>query len=208
MIESHQLIIDCGLNNSSICQLNKDSLEGIKLSAYTAPAQYNYYLLFNNHFKQNCQINSQAQLKEQKKSNPLSAINLKIFYQNLQLFNDNLSSFFSKEIDFLSLEAQSSKLYRLEFYLAELNEDFEVNFDLNFYLDCQKKQPEEEKNEPNVLALQDSVFQETLIEPKIEVKENLSQEKTLLITILIAFFLFFLIIVLFWRLKIKNSKKY
>lgn len=207
MFKTHQLILDCGLNSESNCQLNQNSLEQIKIKTHSSPAQYNYYLLINNHLKENCRVVLQPQVRNQEHVTLWSKINLKIFYQKLQLFNNDLSNCFSKKIDFLTLEAKSSKLYRLEFHLAEFSEEFEINFDLNFVLNCQEKSLENQENKSEVLAEQSQNFQESTIEPLIKVQDNLFQEKNQPLFILITFLLVLLIICLFWILKFKKSKK-
>jgi hypothetical protein len=206
MLFAHQLVIDCGLSDDFNCQLNQDSLEQIKVRTHSTPAQYNYYLLINNHLQESCRVVLQPQVINQKYVALWSKIYLKIFYQKLQLFNDNLSNFFSKKIDALTLEAKSSKLYRLEFHLAEFSEEFEIIFDLNFLLNCQEKSLKNQKNKPEVLATQSQNFQESTIEPLIGVQDNLFQEKSQLLFILITFLLILLIICLFWILKIKKFK--
>ena len=208
MLFTHKLVIDCGLSGDFNCQLNQDSLEQIKVRTHSTPAQYNYYLLINNHLQESCRVVLQPQIRNQEHVALWSKIYLKIFYQKLQLFNNDLSNFFSKKIDFLTLEAKSSKLYRLEFYLAELSEEFEINFDLNFIFNCQEKNLKNQKNKSEVLAAQSQNFQESTIEPLIGVQDNLFQEKNQLLFILITFLLVLLITCLFWILKIKKFKKY
>jgi hypothetical protein len=203
----HQIVLDCGLNKDFTCQLNKDSLGKISINTQLVPAQYNYYLFISNHLGQTCQVTLDAETVGQKDTALWSQIDLKIYYQNFQLFSGDLLNFFSQKLDFLTLEAMSSKLYRLEFYLAGFDEDYQINFDLNFILNCQEKDSELLENKPEVLAMQSEDSQETLANPSIETKDNFHQQTTQLLFFLLSFLLIALIICLFWILKIKRSKK-
>jgi hypothetical protein len=207
MKPGHQFIIDCGVNNNLSCQLNDKSLDKISIKAHAAPARYKYYFLINNHFQQNCQVNLRAFSKNQEKDALWSEINLKIFYQNTQLFADNLLSFFSKEIDLLFLERNASKLYRFELDLAEFSDNFEIIFDLNFFLNCYEKQPENLENKVEVLAAKTEFVSEIANQPSEKLKGSFFQEYSLLIIFLISFILSCLIVFLFWRLRIEKSKQ-
>jgi hypothetical protein len=207
MSERHQIIIDCGLAGDSTCQLNEAASQRIDLKVQQFPAQYNYYLLFNNHFNQDCQLCLQAQANKKINTNSLSDSLVRIYFQEQILFEGNFVDFLAKKIDLLNLNAWGSRLYRFEFYLTKNQEDFQINFDLDFHLSCSEE--ELKQLEKKAVLGSQTEFREILPDQIIE-KDNavIRQQRAFLIFALLFFILLLVLIFLLFRKKFKKVKKY
>lgn len=205
MSNAHQLIIDCGMNGDYVCQLNDAGLSAIKLHTQQSFTQYKYYLLFNNHLKQNCQLNLNAETIGEYDSIFWSKIYLKIHYQDQKIFAGNLHDFFSNEINFSVLAKESSKLYILDFYFADLIEEFSIDYLLNFYLNCQNQLAVDEFSSEQVLGLKNEPLS---IQPKqtAVTAEIISHKSNILLLACLGLFLVFLFIILrFYKAKFKKA---
>jgi len=139
MLAKHQIVIDCGIAGDFHCQLRESTAPSINIQAQQSFTQYNYYLLLNNYLTESCQLFLQAQNSGKDKLLVGDNIFLKIFYQDQQLFDGTFADFLAERIDLLNIGGQSSKLYKLELNLGKLQEDFSLNFDLNFTLACHEQ---------------------------------------------------------------------
>jgi len=205
----HQLSINCGLKGDFTCELQEQSLPAIIIQAQQVPAQYNYYLLINNLLQKSCQLSLKAQIDQETEQIPWSNTFVKLFYQNQQLFDGSLAEFFKQKISLLNLAAHSSKLYRLEFYLTELGNEFNLDFSLNFLFNCQTKSIGETV-EQEILGVQIEQQDFQALEPikSIAIDESLLiKQRLFLITALFIFLLCLGLIFCFYRSKFSKNKK-
>lgn len=208
MSSGHQIIINCGLNAVDECQLAEESLPRINIKTQQTPAQYNYYLLIHNYFKDNCQLSLEASPEQELKEQLWLKIFVKIFQQNQLLFDDNLQVFFQEKINLLTIAGDSFKLYRLEFYLAEVVEEFQTNFFLNFKLNCQQTETSHHQNE-EVLGLQSEEGDPQALPAQAAVAPVVAKHRVFVI-ICLSIFIFFLILIFFIYRSIfpkSNNKK-
>ncbi len=206
MSARHQLIIDCGLTADNSCQLRDGLAKNINIQVQQAFSQYHYYLLVVNHLTNNCQLSVQAQTNQQSHLDDYSAVLMKIFYQNQQLFAANFTEFLSGKVELLNLPAQSSKLYRLEFYVNELAQDFQLNFDLNFLVNCQDQEVKQEQTS-EVLGAQTPFRDITPMSTKVDPAESVRDQRNFLLSVLVIFLLLLFLILVFYR-RIFKKKKY
>ncbi len=206
MPSGHQIIINCGLNAADQCQLAEESLPGINIKTQQIPAQYNYYLLIHNYLKDSCQLSLEASPKQEVGEQPWSKIFVKIFQQNQLLFDDNLQVFFQEKINLLTIAGDSFKLYRLEFYLAEVAEEFQTNFLLNFKLNCQQTETSQPQNQ-EVLGLQSEEGDPQVLPAQATVAPVVSEPKTFVIICLMIFIFFLILIFFIYRSIFSKSKK-
>ena len=207
MSPGHQLIIDCGLTGDNSCQLRDGLAKNINIQVQQAFSQYHYYLLIVNHQKNNCQLSVQAQTNQDIFLNDYSAILIKIFYQNQQLFAANVTEFLSRKIELLNLPAQSSKLYKLEFYIDAVAKDFQLNFDLNFLLNC-LNQPDIQEQNSQVLGVQTPFREITATQTQVAEEKSVREQRFLIFSALIVFLLLLFLILIFSRRICKKKKKY
>lgn len=206
MSSGHQIIINCGLNTADQCQLAEESLTGINIKTQHTPAQYNYYLLIHNYLKDTCQLSLEAGSKQELKEQLWSKIFVKIFYQNQALFDDNLQVFFQQKINLLTIVGDSFKLYRLEFYLAEVVEEFQTNFFLKFKLNCQQAETAHPQNQ-EVLGLQSEQGDPQDFPTQAAVAPVATKHMVFVIICLIIFIFFFILIFLIYRSIFPKSNK-
>lgn len=207
MSQKHQLIIDCGLKGNNSCQLRDGLAKNINIQAQQAFSQYHYYLLFYNHLKNNCQLTVQAQTTQANDLQDYSDVFIKIYYQKQLLFDASLAEFLMTKVELLNLLSQSSKLYRVEFYIKELEKDFRFNFDLNFSLNCHDQTVIQEQE--NVVLGAKTQFRE--IKP---IQSNVAQERLIrnqrffLFSALIIFLLLLILIFIFYRRIVTKKNNY
>ncbi|MFA6814062.1 MAG: hypothetical protein GX943_01035 [Candidatus Pacebacteria bacterium] len=207
MSQRHQIIVDCGLEGDFICQLRDSVSQTINIRVQQSYTQYNYYLLFNNYLNEDCQVKLQAELQGEENSFLWPSIFFKIFYQEQNLFDANFSDLFFKKVNLFNLNGKSSKLHRLEFYLGELKEDFQLNFDLNFYLSCQEGVNNQPKN-TEVLGSKTTYKEISPVQPTVENRRAILKQRLFLSLILFAFLILLFLILLFYRSKFIKAKKY
>jgi len=207
MSQRNQLIIDCGLNEDNLCQLRNDSAKHINIQVQQAFSQYHYYLLFYNHLKKNCQLSVQVQNSKESHARDYSNLFIKIFYQNQQLFNASFVNLLSKKVDLLNLLSQSSRLYRLEFYIMELETDFSLDFDLNFLLNCQNQSEVKEKKS-EVLGSKKHFREKRPIQTGVNQEKSINNQRFFLFSALLIFLLLLILIFIFYRLLFKKKKNY
>ena len=206
MLVGHQLSLDCGLNGDFNCQLQEQSLSSINIQAQQIPAQYNYYLLINNQLQESCQLSLKAQIEQEIEQIPWSSTLVKIFYQDQELFDGTLNEFFGKKISLLNLTPYGFRLYRLEFHLTELSDEFQLNFSLNFLIYCQQLTGDRSLAS-EILGAQTEQREPQLFEPMIKNENVFLKQRLFLIVALFVFLLFLLLIFLIYRSKITKLKK-
>lgn len=207
MSQAHQLIIDCGWQGDNSCQLRDNAAKSINIRAQQAFSQYHYYLLFYNHLKNNCQLSVQAQKSQESDLQDYSNIFIKIFYQNQLLFDANFAEFLSRKVELLNLLSQSSKLYRVEFYIKELKKDFQLNFDLNFLLNC-RDQAVIQEPENEVLGAKTQFREITSVQSNVDPAESVRDQRFFLFSVLLVFLLLLFLIFVFYRRTVKKKKKH
>lgn len=193
MSNNRQLIIDCGSSGNESCELNKQSLDSINIHNQFSFAQYKYYLLFNNYLNKNCQLSLKAQTENNNVLTSRPNVQLKIFYHDQELFNKDLTSFFSEKVYLLTLPKQGTKLLLFEYFFKEFVDEFSIDYVLNFYLDCQQQSFAKQLNSTTVLGSETKQEEFRSVVPKTVINTTYTPVLFLVFSLLI--FLFFLLLV-------------